>query len=117
VEARSYPSGGTRGEGGRTLDGAPPVGYWLGYELVAEPILQLVAETATETCWQGHLTGQAALFDRGDDDLHLGCRRRVAPQFLVASVREARRRQHQSTTSRSSAVSSVERAGTASATG
>jgi GntR family transcriptional regulator, transcriptional repressor for pyruvate dehydrogenase complex len=55
-------------------------------------------ETAAETCRQGHLTGQAGLFQRGDDDFHLGVAIASHNPFLVASVREARRLQSQSST-------------------
>jgi len=55
-------------------------------------------EAAAETCRQGHLTGQNALFERGDDDFHLGVATASHNPFLVASVREARRLQHQSST-------------------
>jgi GntR family transcriptional regulator, transcriptional repressor for pyruvate dehydrogenase complex len=55
-------------------------------------------EAAAETCRQGHLTGQNALFDRGDDDFHLGVAAASHNPFLVASVREARRLQRQSST-------------------
>jgi len=54
-------------------------------------------ETAAETCRQGYLSGQATLFDRGDDDFHLGIAAASHNHFLVASVREARRLQRQST--------------------
>jgi DNA-binding FadR family transcriptional regulator len=54
-------------------------------------------EAAAETCRQGHLAGQTALFDRGDDDFHLGIAAASHNPFLVASVREARRLQRQST--------------------
>ncbi|TQM78572.1 DNA-binding FadR family transcriptional regulator [Saccharothrix saharensis] len=53
---------------------------------------------AAETCRQGHLTGQPALFARGDEDFHLAVAEASHNQFLVASVREARRLQHQSST-------------------
>ena len=53
-------------------------------------------EAAAETCREGHVTGQSALFDRGDDDFHLGIATASHNPFLVAAVREARRLQHQS---------------------
>ncbi|WP_367129398.1 FadR/GntR family transcriptional regulator [Saccharothrix sp. HUAS TT1] len=53
---------------------------------------------AAETCREGHLTGQVALFDRGDDDFHLAVAAASHNQFLVAAVREARRLQRQSST-------------------
>jgi len=55
-------------------------------------------EAAAETCRQGHLTGEAALFDRGDDEFHLGIAAASHNQFLLAAVREVRRLQHQSST-------------------
>ncbi|UJW31161.1 FadR family transcriptional regulator [Saccharothrix sp. AJ9571] len=51
---------------------------------------------AAETCRQGHVTGEAALFDRGDEEFHLAIAAASHNQFLVAAVREARRLQHQS---------------------
>jgi DNA-binding FadR family transcriptional regulator len=62
----------------------------------ATPAELRAIETAAETCRQGHLTGQAALFDRGDDDFHLGIAIASHNSFLVSSVREARRLQLQS---------------------
>lgn len=53
---------------------------------------------AAETCRQGHLTGQATLFDRGDEDFHLAVAAASHNQFFVAAVREARRLQRQSST-------------------
>jgi GntR family transcriptional repressor for pyruvate dehydrogenase complex len=64
----------------------------------ATPAELRAIEAAAETCRQGHLTGEAALFDRGDDEFHLGIAAASHNQFLVASVREARRLQHQSST-------------------
>jgi DNA-binding FadR family transcriptional regulator len=64
----------------------------------ATPTELRAIETAAETCRQGHLTGEAALFDRGDDDFHLGIATASHNPFLVAAVREARRLQHQSST-------------------
>jgi GntR family transcriptional regulator, transcriptional repressor for pyruvate dehydrogenase complex len=55
-------------------------------------------EAAAETCRQGYLTGQIAVFDRGDDDFHIGIAIASHNPFLVASVREARRLQRQSST-------------------
>jgi GntR family transcriptional regulator, transcriptional repressor for pyruvate dehydrogenase complex len=54
--------------------------------------------TAAETCRQGHLTDEAALFNQGDDDFHLAIAAASHNQFLVAAVREARRLQQQSST-------------------
>ena len=55
-------------------------------------------ELAAEQCRQGHLTGQVALFDRGDDEFHLGIAAASHNPFLVTAVREARRLQRQSST-------------------
>ncbi|MEU0090733.1 FadR/GntR family transcriptional regulator [Kribbella sp. NPDC006257] len=63
----------------------------------ATPAELRAIEAAAETCRQGHLTGQASLFERGDDDFHLGIATASHNGFLVASVREARRLQYQST--------------------
>jgi GntR family transcriptional regulator, transcriptional repressor for pyruvate dehydrogenase complex len=62
------------------------------------PVELRVIEAAAETCRQGQLTGQAALFNRGDDEFHLGIAAASHNPFLVASVREVRRLQHQSST-------------------
>ena len=64
----------------------------------ATPAELRAIEHAVDTCRQGHVTGQAALFDRGDDDFHLAVAVASHNQFLVASVREARRLQRQSST-------------------
>ncbi len=64
----------------------------------ATPAELRAIEDAVDTCRHGHETGQAALFDRGDDDFHLAVADASHNQFLVASVREARRLQHQSST-------------------
>jgi GntR family transcriptional repressor for pyruvate dehydrogenase complex len=64
----------------------------------ATPAELRAIETAAETCRQGHLTGEPPLFDRGDDDFHLGIAAASHNRFLVAAVREARRLQHQSST-------------------
>ncbi|MFL6078153.1 MAG: FadR/GntR family transcriptional regulator [Mycobacteriales bacterium] len=55
-------------------------------------------EAAAETCRQGHLSGEAALFDRGDDEFHLGIATAAHNPFLLVAVREARRLQRQSST-------------------
>ena len=62
----------------------------------ATPAELRAIEAAAETCRQGHLTGQTALFDRGDDEFHLGIATASHNQFLVTAVREARRLQRQS---------------------
>jgi GntR family transcriptional repressor for pyruvate dehydrogenase complex len=64
----------------------------------ATPAELRAVEAAAETCRQGHVMGQAALFERGDDDFHLGIAAASHNQFLVAAVREARRLQLQSNT-------------------
>ncbi|MGW4528563.1 FadR/GntR family transcriptional regulator [Amycolatopsis sp. NPDC004378] len=64
----------------------------------ATPVELRAIETAAETCREGHLTKQAALFDRGDEDFHLGIATASHNQFLFAAVREARRLQRQSST-------------------
>jgi GntR family transcriptional regulator, transcriptional repressor for pyruvate dehydrogenase complex len=64
----------------------------------ATPTELRAIEAAAETCRQGHVTGQAALFDRGDDDFHLGIATATHNPFIVAAVREARRLQRQSST-------------------
>ncbi|TDD61110.1 FadR family transcriptional regulator [Kribbella antibiotica] len=62
----------------------------------ATPAELRAIEAAGETCRQGYLTEQVAVFDRGDDDFHLGIATASHNHFLVASVREARRLQRQS---------------------
>ncbi len=62
----------------------------------ATPAELRTIEAAARLCEQGHLTGQTALFDRGDDEFHLGIAAASHNPFLVASVREARRLQRQS---------------------
>ncbi|WP_326950733.1 FCD domain-containing protein [Amycolatopsis sp. NBC_01307] len=62
----------------------------------ATPAELRAIEAAAETCRQGHLSGQSTLFDRGDDEFHLGIATASHNQFLVAAVREARRLQRQS---------------------
>lgn len=64
----------------------------------ATPAELRAIEAAAETCREGHLTGQAALFDRGDEEFHLGIAAASHNQFLLAAVREARRLQRQSST-------------------
>ena len=64
----------------------------------ATPAELRAIETAAETCRQGHLTGERDLFDRGDDDFHLGIAAASHNPLLVTAVREARRLQHQSST-------------------
>lgn len=51
---------------------------------------------AAELCREGHVTGQVALFDRGDDEFHIGVAAASHNPFLVGAVREARRLQRQS---------------------
>lgn len=64
----------------------------------ATPVELRAIEAAVELCRQGYETGEMALFDRGDDDFHLAVATASHNQFLVASVREARRLQRQSST-------------------
>jgi DNA-binding FadR family transcriptional regulator len=64
----------------------------------ATPAELRAIETAAETCRQGHLTGERDLFDRGDDEFHLGIAAASHNPLLVTAVREARRLQHQSST-------------------
>ncbi len=64
----------------------------------ATPAELRAIEAAVEVCRQGHVTGEAALFERGDDDFHLAVAIASHNQFLVASVREARALQRQSST-------------------
>ncbi len=64
----------------------------------ATPAELRAIEVAADTCREGHLTGQVALFDRGDDEFHLAIAAASHNQFLVAAVREARRLQRQSNT-------------------
>lgn len=64
----------------------------------ATPAELRAIETAVEDCRRGYLTGELALFNRGDDDFHLAVAVASHNQFLVASVREARRLQRQSST-------------------
>jgi DNA-binding FadR family transcriptional regulator len=53
-------------------------------------------EVAAQTCRQGYETGQKTMFDRGDDDFHVGIAVASHNAFLVEAVREARRLQRQS---------------------
>ncbi|MGW6935992.1 FadR/GntR family transcriptional regulator [Lentzea sp. NPDC054927] len=62
----------------------------------ATPAELRAIELASDLCREGHVTGQPALFDRGDDEFHLAVAAASHNQFLVASVREARRLQRQS---------------------
>ena len=62
----------------------------------ATPAELRTIESAAQLCGEGHRTGQVALFDRGDDEFHLGIAAASHNPFLVASVREARRLQRQS---------------------
>ncbi|WP_328644387.1 FadR family transcriptional regulator [Amycolatopsis sp. NBC_00348] len=61
----------------------------------ATPVELRAIEAAAETCRYGHLSGQSALFDRGDNDFHLCVATASHNRFLVAAVREARRLQRQ----------------------
>ncbi|WP_042405526.1 FadR/GntR family transcriptional regulator [Streptacidiphilus carbonis] len=64
----------------------------------ATPAELRAIEAATETCRHGFLTGEAAEFNRGDDEFHTGIAIASHNVFLLASVREARRLQRQSST-------------------
>lgn len=64
----------------------------------ATPVELRAIEAAVEVCRQGHQAGEGALFERGDDDFHVAVAMASHNQFLVASVREARRLQRQSST-------------------
>jgi GntR family transcriptional regulator, transcriptional repressor for pyruvate dehydrogenase complex len=64
----------------------------------ATPAELRALETAVETCRSGHLTGQNALFNQGDDDFHAGIAAASHNAFLATAVREARRLQRQSST-------------------
>jgi GntR family transcriptional regulator, transcriptional repressor for pyruvate dehydrogenase complex len=62
----------------------------------ATPAELRAIEAAAAMCREGHVTGRPELFDRGDDDFHLGVAAASHNAFLVAAVREARRLQRQS---------------------
>ncbi|MEV4313659.1 FadR/GntR family transcriptional regulator [Actinocrispum sp. NPDC049592] len=62
----------------------------------ATPVELRAIKAAADTCRQGHETGQDELFNRGDDEFHLGIAAASHNQFLVAAVHEARRLQRQS---------------------
>lgn len=64
----------------------------------ATPAELRAIEAAAEMCREGHVTGEHALFDRGDDDFHVGIAVAAHNPFLVVVVREARRLQRQSST-------------------
>lgn len=64
----------------------------------ATPAELRAIEAAAETCRQGHELAQVTLFNRGDDDFHLGIATASHNPFLVEAVREARRLQRQSST-------------------
>jgi GntR family transcriptional regulator, transcriptional repressor for pyruvate dehydrogenase complex len=64
----------------------------------ATPAELRAIEAAVELCRQGYQSEEGALFERGDDDFHLAVAIASHNQFLVASVREARRLQRQSST-------------------
>ena len=62
----------------------------------ATPAELRAIEEAADLCREGHVTGVSELFDRGDDDFHLGIAAASHNAFLVAAIREARRLQRQS---------------------
>lgn len=64
----------------------------------ATPAELRAIESAAGLCREGLRTGQSELFDRGDDEFHLGVATASHNPFLVAAVREARRLQRQSST-------------------
>jgi DNA-binding FadR family transcriptional regulator len=57
-----------------------------------------VVKSAAQLCDEGYRTSQTALFDRGDDEFHLGIAAAAHNPFLITTVREARRLQRQSST-------------------
>jgi len=64
----------------------------------ATPAELRAIEAAADMCREGHVTGQIALFNSGDDEFHLGVAAASHNQFLVTAVREARRLLKQSST-------------------
>jgi len=62
----------------------------------ATPAELRTIDAAAQLCGEGYRTGEVTLFDRGDDKFHLGIAAASHNPFLVASVREARRLQRQS---------------------
>ena len=62
----------------------------------ATPAELRVLKDAADMCREGYATGVSELFDRGDDDFHLGIAAASHNAFLVAAIREARRLQRQS---------------------
>ena len=64
----------------------------------ATPAELRAIETAAQTCREGHVTGQAEVFRKGDDEFHLSIASASHNPFLVAAVREARRLLLQSAT-------------------
>jgi GntR family transcriptional repressor for pyruvate dehydrogenase complex len=64
----------------------------------ATPAELRAIEAAADMCREGYVTGQTALFNRGDDEFHLSVAAASHNQFLVTAVREARRLLRQSST-------------------
>lgn len=62
----------------------------------ATPAELRAVQAAVETCRHGHLSGQTAVFEQGDDDFHIGIATASHNPLLVIAVREARRLQRQS---------------------
>jgi GntR family transcriptional repressor for pyruvate dehydrogenase complex len=62
----------------------------------ATPVELRAIEAAVETCRRGHLTGQRAVFEQGDDDFHAGIAAASHNPLLVIAIRDARRLQRQS---------------------
>jgi DNA-binding FadR family transcriptional regulator len=61
----------------------------------ASPSELRAMEAAVSTCRHGHVTGDHAEFDQGDDAFHLGVAAASHNFFLVSAVREARMLQRQ----------------------
>ncbi len=64
----------------------------------ATPAELRAIEAAVQTCKDGLVSGETATFNEGDDAFHAGVAAASHNVFLVASVREARRLQRQSST-------------------
>jgi DNA-binding FadR family transcriptional regulator len=64
----------------------------------ATPAELRAIEAAAAMCREGHVSGQTALFNSGDDEFHLSVAVGSHNQFLVTAVREARRLLRQSST-------------------
>ncbi len=62
----------------------------------ASPAELRIIEAAVQTCRHGHLSGDDAEFQDGDDAFHLGVANASHNFFLISAVREARMLQRQS---------------------